>query len=418
MNKPGNGPFGMLPGQQPSGLPFPQQGGLPPMPPHQQAMFNPNGLADPADRFVADNLVPGLRPQRPRESSLSLGGGAPGLYGPDMDNEREQLARQLQNLHMGGVNGAGLPPLGPPLHQQQLFEQRQQLARQQQQQQQTLYANQGQNQNRNVLAGMMGVGNGVVPGMGRPTPSPIGNQNPALMQQRGQPQQQQQPRDLNIGLMNLGLGGGMRTPQELVGAGGLGQPRTPQELAHAGLLRGAGGVDLFGGNQQQGQFGGQQGRLGNLGQFGGLGGPGAGGANPQGGAPGAGGPLTVPNVGAPGTADYALHSQQLQAARATAAAQQQAQMMQHLGIGLGGAGRGGLPGPPQGQQGQQQRIPGGQPQQMIGGAGPLDGFIGAGPHANVHLHGNMPGGPPSHLPQGNAEQFLQLFLGANAGRGE
>ncbi|KAG8910283.1 hypothetical protein FRC01_006414 [Tulasnella sp. 417] len=404
-----NGMMGL--GQQPSGLPFPQQGGLPPMPPHQQPMFSPN---DTADRFVADNLVPGLRPQRPRESSLSLGGG--GLYGPDMDNEREQLARQLQSLHMGGVNGAGLPPLGPPLHQQQLFEQRQQLARQQQQQQQTLYANQGQNQNRNVLAGMMNVGNGVVPGMGRPTPSPIGNQNPALMQQRGQPQQQQQPRDLNIGLMNLGLGGGMRTPQELVGAGGLGQPRTPQELAHAGLLRGAGGVDLFGANQQQGQFAAQQGRLANLGNFGALGGPGAGVANAQPGGP-ATGPLNVPSVGAPGTADYALHTQQLQAARANAAAQQQAQMMHNLGIRPGPLiSREGLPGPPQGQQGQQQRIPGGQPQQMMGGAGPLDGFIGAGTHP--HLHGNIPGGPPSHLPQGNAEQFLQLFLGANAGRGE
>ncbi|KAG8948587.1 hypothetical protein FRC04_009489 [Tulasnella sp. 424] len=412
MNKPGGGPFGMLPGQQPSGLPqFSPQGGLPPMAQHQQAMFSSNGLGDTADRFVADNLVPGLRPQpqRPRESSLSLGAG--GLYGPDMEAERDQLARQFQNLHMGGVNGAGMPPLGPPLHQQQLFEQRQQLARQQQQQQ-TLYANQGQNQNRNVLAGMMGVGNGVVPGMGRPTPSPIGNQNPALMQQRGQPQQQQQPRDLNISLMNLGLGGGMRTPQDLVGAG-LGQPRTPQELAHAGLLRGAGGVDLFGGNQQQGQFGGQQGRLANLGNFGALG---PAGANPQGGP--ATGPLNVPNVGAPGTADYALHSQQLQAARASAAAQQQAQMMQHLGIGLGGAGagRGGLPGPPQGQQGQQQRMPG-QQQQMMG-AGPLDAFLGAGGPANVHMHANHPGGPPSHLPQGNAEQFLQLFLGANAGRGE
>ncbi|KAG8993578.1 hypothetical protein FRB90_000661, partial [Tulasnella sp. 427] len=408
MNKPGNGPFGMLPGQQPSGLPpFSQQGGLPPMAQHQQAMFGPNGLGDTADRFVADNLVPGLRPQRGRESSLSLGGG--GLYGPDVDLEREQLARQLQSLQMGAVNGVGMPPVGPQLHQQQLFEQRQQLARQQQQQQ-TLYANQGQNQNRNALAGMMGAGNTTVPGMARPTPSPIGNQNPALMQQRGQPQPQQQPRDLNIGLMNLGLGGGMRTPQELVGPG-LGQPRTPQELAHAGLLRGAGSVDLFGGNQQQPQFGGQQGRLGNQGNFG----LGVGGANQQGGN--AGGPLNVPNVGAPGTADFALHAAQLQAARASAQAQQHAQMIQHLGMGLGGAGRGaGLPGGPQGQQGQQQRIPGGP--QMMGAGGPLDAFLGAGPPANVHLHGNHPAGPPPHLPQGNAEQFLQLFLGSNAGRGE
>ncbi|KAG8905284.1 hypothetical protein FRB99_000301 [Tulasnella sp. 403] len=413
ISKPAGSPFGV---QTPNAPQFSQQQGTLQFPP-----YNPGGLNEMSDggRFVADNMVPGLRPPRTREPSLSMSS----VGGYPSDRDERELVRGLQNVHLMH------PPSAPPQHQQGVFDQRQQQLLARHQQQQTLYSNQGQPQNRGVgVLGMMDGGAGVgMAGVGvgmrgsGPSPSPIGNQNPMNLQ-RGYAGRGQDLIGMGMGVGGMrpqDLGAGMRGNQDL--GNGIGPIRTPQDL---GMLRGGNtaggnaGVDLGYPNQQ---FGMSQRNL-------------NGGLNPMGGMqPSFGNNVGAlgPTVGPPGGGDYMF--QNLPAARAAA---QQVQLMQNMGI------RGNAPLPPPHHLNQHQHPLGGQGQGQMGHPNPrLEqqlaqqrgmGTAGMGPGPQ-HLMGPPPsqGGPNgfgdfgvglgaggAHGPHSHtAEQFLQLFLGNGAAAG-
>ncbi|KAG8856323.1 hypothetical protein FRB96_006474 [Tulasnella sp. 330] len=421
--------------------------------------FSPPPQSDASDggRFVADNLVPGLRPQRPREQSIGAIGG--GMYADDrtLMDDRE-MNRQLQSMQLSQQF---------PNQQQQLFEQRQQQQMQIQQQQQLLQRQQQQaqqqamfaNQSRGSGIGMMGGVN--VNQFRTGGPSPINGQNPMMggpAHQRGVsgamggsgPGMSRTPTQ-DLGGMGLGMMSGVRSAQDL----GMGSLRNAQELAMAGLMRGGAdmGAGPFGGGAGPGlpqQFGGQNAMQ----------------VPPQRAMPPnhhlqqqqlAGGMMAPPNVGARGTEDYALHERQLEAART----RQQQQMLQQLGLRLPPQQQqqppmGPLPATQQQlsreqqqqllirqqiqqqQQQQQQGLPPHLMAGMLGGQLPpqqqqqhrnvlneFGGLTGFGMNVNGPMgHGGLGGGLSTGMGAAgqpvsqNAEQVLQLLLGGNMGAGQ
>ncbi|KAG9038196.1 hypothetical protein FRB95_002636 [Tulasnella sp. JGI-2019a] len=412
----------------------------------QQPMaFSPPPQSDASDGggFVANNLVPGLRPQPPRSREQSIGAMGGGMYADDRAlMEERELNRQIQNMQLSQQFPSQQQQQQIQLQQQQLLQRQQQQA-----QQQAMFANQPR--------GGMGMMGGINVNQFRQGGlSPINGQNPMLgnpSHQRGMsgavggsgPGMSRTPTQ-DLGGMGIGMMPGMRSAQDL----GMGPLRSAQELALAGLMRGGAdmGAGPFGGGAGPGlpqQFGGQNPMQ----------------VPPQRAMPPnhhlqqqqlAGGMMAPPNVGARGTEDYALHERQLEAART----RQQQQMLQQLGLRL----------PPQQQQqqamgppppSQQQQLSREQQQQLLirqqmqqqqqqQGLPPhlLTSMMNSQlPQQQQPQHRNVPNdfgglggfgmnvnGPMGHAGLGgmgaagqpvsqSAEQVLQLLLGGNMGAG-